>query len=55
MISKFGASINESRVTPWLRLFKEEPEESAYNITALLQTFERMGEGDLGDFADYGR
>lgn len=55
MLSKFERSINEPRVTPWIRLFREEPEGSAYNITALLQAFERIGEGDLGNSADYGR
>lgn len=55
MLSKFDGSINELRVTPWIRLFKEEPEGSAYNVTALLQTLERIEEGDLGNSADYGR
>ena len=55
MLSKFDSLINEPRVTPWLRLCKEEPEQSAYNITAPLQTFERIGEGDLSHSEDYGR
>jgi hypothetical protein len=55
MLSKFDASINEPRVTPWLRLFKEEPEGSQYNSTSLLQAMERVEGGGLGDSADYGR
>ncbi|KAH6699081.1 heterokaryon incompatibility protein-domain-containing protein, partial [Leptodontidium sp. MPI-SDFR-AT-0119] len=51
----FDASINEPRVTPWLRLFKEEPESSAYNSTSLSQACERIGEGDISDSADYVR
>lgn len=54
-IAKFDRSINEPRVTPWLRLFKEEPKGSAYNVDALLQNFERISNGDLGDYADYYR
>jgi hypothetical protein len=55
ILSKFDGSINEHRVTPWIRLFKKEPEGSAYNVTTLLQAFERIGEGDLGNSADYNR
>jgi hypothetical protein len=55
MLSKFDNSINEPRVSPWIRLFKEEHEGSEYNSTALSHTLERIGDGDLGNSADYGR
>lgn len=54
-LSKFDRSINECRVTPWFRLFKEEPKNSAYNVAALIQDFERIVDGDLGDYAEYHR
>lgn len=46
MLSHYGFSINEPRLTPWLRLFTEEPEGSNFDADDLCQGWVQMSEGE---------